>query len=242
MTYKVQLEIFEGPLDLLLYLIKKEEVNIYDIPIAKITEQYLGYLNLMQFLDLKLAGEFLVMASTLMQIKSKMLLPVEEHELEEEEEDPRAELVRRLIEYKKFKEVANRLEQLEHQRAQVFRRRVSPEATVPQEEEEYFEASLFDLISAFSKILKTIPKKEFFEIIKDEFTVEKKVHDLLHLLVVTPVVYFSKLFEQAKSKPEIVTTFLAILELIRLKEIVVRQRHSFAEIEIMRHPEHAKAK
>ncbi len=194
MTYKVKLEVFEGPLDLLLYLIKKEEIDIYDIPIARITEQYLGYLGLMQLLDLRLAGEFLVMASTLMQIKSKMLLPLEEREPEEEEElDPRAELVRRLLEYKKFKEAATCLEDLETQRFKTFRRRVmsatfgAPEA----EEESYFEANLFDLISAFSKILKTIPKKEFLEIIRDEFTVEKKVHDLLHLLVVKPVIYFS---------------------------------------------------
>ena len=171
MTYKVQLEIFEGPLDLLLYLIKKEEVNIYDIPIARVTEQYLDYLNLMQLLDLKLAGEFLVMASTLMQIKSKLLLPVEERKQEEEEEDPREELVRRLLEYKKFKEVAERLERLEQAQSQVFRRRASGqiEDQAGADGEEYFEASLFDLISAFSKILKVIPREEFLEIIKDEF-------------------------------------------------------------------------
>jgi segregation and condensation protein A len=244
MTYKVQLEIFEGPLDLLLYLIKKEELNIYDIPIAGITEQYLDYLKLMQLLDLKLAGEFLVMASTLMQIKSKLLLPVEEREQEEEEEDPREELVRRLLEYKKFKEVAERLERLEQAQSQVFRRRATGqiEDETEGEQGEYFEASLFDLISAFSKILKVIPRKEFLEIIKDEFTVEKKVHDLLHLLVVKPVIYFSKLFEKAKNKSEIIAIFLAILELIRLKEIVIRQKRAFSEIEIMRHPEHAQAK
>ncbi|MCQ9208714.1 MAG: segregation/condensation protein A [Omnitrophica bacterium] len=245
MSYKVRLEIFEGPLDLLLFLIKREEVNIYDIPIAKITKQYLEYLDLMQLLDLQLAGEFLVMASTLMQIKSKMLLPPEEQELQEEEqEDPRTELVRKLMEYKKFKEAAGRLEELEQARLETFRRGVTPASFAAEEEtgEGYFEASLFDLISAFSKILKTIPKKEFLEIIKDEFTVEKTVHDLLHLLVVKPVIYFSKLFERAKSKTEIITTFLAVLELIRLKEIMVRQGTAFSEIQIMRRPEHIKAK
>ncbi len=245
MTYKVKLEVFEGPLDLLFYLIKKEEIDIYDIPIARITEQYLGYLGLMQLLDLRLAGEFLVMASTLMQIKSKMLLPLEEREPEEEEElDPRAELVRRLLEYKKFKEAATCLEDLETERLKTFRRRVIPATFgAPEtEEESYFEANLFDLISAFSKILKTIPKKEFLEIISDEFTVEKKVHDLLHLLVVKPVIYFSKLFERAKNKAEIIATFLALLELIRLKEVIIRQRRSFGEIEIIRHPEHIKAR
>lgn len=245
MSYKVKLEIFEGPLDLLLYLIKKEEVDIYDIPIAKITEQYLQYLDVMQLLDLRLAGEFLVMASTLMQIKSKMLLPPEEQEPEEEEyEDPRAELVRRLLEYKKFKEAANRLGDLEKEHAKLFRRKASGLSFEVQEteEESYFEASLFDLISAFSKIVKSIPKQEFLEIIKDEFTVERKVHDLLHFLVVEPVIYFSKLFEKAKNKSEIIVIFLSILELIRLKEIVVRQNQPFGEMQIMRHPEQIKAK
>lgn len=245
MTYKVKLEIFEGPLDLLLYLLKKEEVNIYDIPIAKITSQYLEYLNLMQLLDLKLAGEFLVVAATLMQIKSKMLLPPDEQDDEDQEEqDPRAELVRKLLEYRKFKEAANCLEEMETKEAQVFRRRVNPDSLglEQEEQEQYFEASLFDLISAFSKILKTIPKNEFLEIIKEEYTVEKKIHDLLHLLLIKPVLYFSKLFEKAKSKVEIITTFLAILELIRLKEIVIRQSSSFSEIQIMRHSDHMKAK
>ncbi|UCB56657.1 MAG: segregation/condensation protein A [Candidatus Omnitrophota bacterium] len=246
MSYKVKLEVFEGPLDLLLYLIKKEEIDIYHIPIAKITEQYLEYLNLMRLLDLRLAGEFLVMASTLMQIKSKMLLPIDETQAEEEqEEDPRAELVRRLLEYKRFKQAATSLEKLEEAQSDVFRRRVTPESldgTGEPAEEDYFEASLFDLISAFSKILKTVPKKEFLEVVKDEFTVERKVHDLLHLLVVKPVIYFSSLFEKAKNKVEIVTTFLAILELIRLQEIAVRQKGSFGDIQITRHPDHIKAR
>lgn len=229
-------------MDLLLFLLKREEVNIYDIPIAKVTAQYLEYLDLMQLLDLRLAGEFLVMASTLMQIKSRMLLPVEEQELEEEgEEDPRAELVRKLVEYKKFKEAALHLEEMEEQQLKTFRRRVSP-SSVQGQEETYFEASLFDLISAFSKVVKTIPKKQILEIIKDEFTVERKVHDLLHLLLLKPVIYFSKLFEEAKSKVELIATFLAILELIRLKEIVVRQSRPFDEIQVMLHPEYSRVK
>ena len=132
---------------------------------------------------------------------------------------------------------------MEKSQAQTFRRRVTPEnLDLPEVEEgDYFEASVFDLISAFSKILKVIPKKEFLEIIQDEFTVSRKVHDLLHLLVQTPVILFSKLFEEAQSKSEIVATFLATLELIRLKEIVIRQNRSFGEIQIMRHPEHMQA-
>jgi len=245
MSYKVKLEVFEGPLDLLLYLIKKEEIDIYDIPIARIAGQYLQYLNLMQLLDLRLAGEFLVMASTLIQLKSKMLLPLEERQPEEEEqEDPRAELVRRLVEYKKFKEVATRLEELEKEQSQIFRHRATSAALAAagSEEENYFEASLFDLISAFSKILKTVPKEEFLQILRDEFTVEKKIHDLLHLLIIKPVIYFSKLFEKTKNKIEIITIFLAVLELIRVKEVVIRQEHPFSEIQIMRRAEHIKVK
>ncbi|MFC1632281.1 segregation and condensation protein A [Candidatus Omnitrophota bacterium] len=244
MSYKVKLEVFEGPLDLLLYLIKREEVDIYDIPVSKITEEYLEYINLMQMLDLRLAGEFLVMASTLMHIKSRMLLPPDEQEVDEQEdEDPRAELVRRLLEYKKFKEAANRLEELEQEQDKVFRRRVTmqPEPGQTEPDQTYFEASLFDLLAAFSKIAKSIPRQQFLEIIKDEFTVEKKVHDLLHLLVVKPVIQFSKLFEQARTKVEVIVTFLAILELIRLKEVVIRQSQTFADIQILRHPKHMQA-
>ena len=232
MSYKVKLEIFEGPLDLLLFLIKKEEIDICDIPIARITEQYLEYMELMKLLDLSIAGEFLVMAATLMHIKSRMLLPPEElEELEEEEEDPRAELVRRLLEYKKFKEAAKQLEERELGQRNVFTRISAAE---DEEKGTFFEASLFDLISAFSKVIEGIPKEAFQEIIKDEVTVEEKVHQLLHMLMAEPTVYFTRIFENARSKIEIIATFLAILELIRLKEIIVLQRSLFGEIEIMR--------
>lgn len=234
MTYKIKLELFEGPLDLLLYLIKKEEVDILDIPIAKITDQYLKYLEVMQLLDLEIAGEFLVMAAELMRIKSKMLLPPEEQPPEEEEEqDPRAELVRRLLEYQKFKEAAKRLGEMETSRKDFFARRLS----VPEETEggePYFETGIFDLIAAFSKVMQRLPKKMLYEITDDEFSVEEKIHEILHRMVMESVVYFSSLFEKAKSRFEIVTTFLAILELIRLQEIVVRQKHLFGEIEILR--------
>ncbi len=236
MSYKVKLEVFEGPLDLLLYLIKKNELDIYDIPIADITEQYLEYLELMRMLDLNIAGEFLVMAATLIHIKSKMLLPPEENEiLPEEEEDPREELVRRLLEYKRFKEVAGVLQDLEGQRKKMFTR--STVADI-ESEEKFFEASLFDLITALTRVLKDVPKEVFQEIIKDEFTVEQKVHDLLHMLVEKPVIYLTELFKKAKSKLEIIATFLAVLELIRLKEIIVAQKKSFDDIEVIRNEKH----
>ena len=236
MSYKVKLDVFEGPLDLLLYLIKKNEIDIYDIPIADITEQYLEYLDLMRMLDLNIAGEFLVMAATLIHIKSKMLLPPDEKELlPEEEEDPREELVRRLVEYKKFKEVAGILQDLEGQRKKMFTRDIPFEA---EPGEVFFEASLFDLITAFTRVLKDVPKDIFQEIIKDEFTVERKVHDLLHMLVKSPALSLFSLFNNSKNKQEIIATFLAVLELIRLKEILVVQNRNFSDIEIIRNEKH----
>jgi len=240
MTYKVQLPIFEGPLDLLLYLIKKDEINIYDIPVSKITDQYLEYLEVMKMLDLEIAGEFILMAATLMHIKSKMLLPPEEKAEEEavEEVDPREELVKKLVEYKRFKEAAKDLKDMYGRQKNTFTRLPGGEKPMPQEEAgPAFEASLFDLITAFSKILKEVPKETFHEVIEDEFTVSKKIHDILHVLVKEPVLYFSNLFKNAKNKNEVVSMFLALLELVKLKEVVLTQTTSFGEIEIRRNPE-----
>jgi segregation and condensation protein A len=238
MSYKIKLELFEGPLDLLLYLVKKDHLNIYDIPIAKVTGQYLEYLNLMQLLDLNIAGEFLVMAATLMQIKSKMLLPAEETAVEEEQEDPRAELVKRLLEYEKFKQIAETLRQKESGQQEVFKRpKVEIDTNLPEQKEVYFEASIFDLINAFSQALKDVPREVFYEVIKDEFTIEQKIHDILHMLLLKQSVLLSELFVRAKNKIEIVVTFLAILELIRMKEIACIQKDLFREIEIMKNKE-----
>jgi len=239
MTYKVKLEVFEGPLDLLLYLITKEEIDIYDIPIAKITDQYLEYLELMKLLDLNIAGEFIVMAATLIHIKSKMLLPPDQTEAEgQAEEDPRAELVKRLLEYKKFKEAAAELSQMESHHKHFFARvgtGVKPEE-IPSNDD-FFEASLFDLITAFTKVLKDIPKDTFYKVVRDEFTVSEKIHDILHMLVEKKKMLFTELFKKAKNKSEIVTMFLALLELIKIKEVVVGQAAPFGEIEIMRNTE-----
>lgn len=242
MSYKVKLEVFEGPLDLLLYLIKKEEIDIYDIPIAKITDQYLEYLELMQLMDLNIAGEFLVMAATLMHIKSRLLLPPETVEGEEQEEaDPRAELVKRLLEYKKFKEAAQELQSMESTQKHFFAR-VGPGAEVKDApaKDEFFEASLFDLITAFTKVLKDIPKETFYKVIKDEFTVSEKIHDLLHILVEKNTMFFGDLFKSAKTKFEIITIFLALLELIKIKEVIITQSSPFGDIEIRRNPESIK--
>lgn len=239
MSYKIKLEIFEGPLDLLLYLVKKDHLNIYDIPIAKVTEQYLGYLNLMQLLDLNIAGEFLVMSATLLQIKSKMLLPAEEGvDSEEAQEDPREELVRRLLEYEKFKEIAQELHQKEIGQREVFKRpKVEAQAELTKNQEVYFEASIFDLINAFSQALKDVPKEVFYEVVKDKFTVEEATHEILHLLLIKQEVKLFELFGRAKNKLEIIVIFLAVLELIRMKEITARQNELFQEIEIVRNKE-----
>ena len=239
MSYKVKLDVFEGPLDLLLYLIQKEEVDIYDIPIAKITDQYLEYLELMKLMDLSIAGEFLVMAATLMHIKSKMLLPPEPAEGgQAPEEDPRAELVKRLLEYKKFKEAATELSQMESHHKHFFAR-VGPGVDIEElpQEETFFEASLFDLITAFTKVLKDIPKDIFYKVVKDEFTVSEKIHDVLHMVVEKKTILFTELFKAAKTKFEIITIFLALLELIKMREIIVIQTAPFGEIEIMKNAE-----
>jgi segregation and condensation protein A len=235
MSYKIKLDIFEGPLDLLLYLVKKDHLNIYDIPIAKVTEQYLEYLNLMQLMDLNIAGDFLVLAAELMKIKSKMLLPVDENAPPEEQEDPREELVKRLLEYEKFKQIAEDLRERETTQKEVFKRpKVEVDLGDTGTKEVCFEANIFDLISAFTQALKDIPKEVFYEVVKDEFTIEEKIHQLLHALLVTPSIKISELFSKAKHKMEVIVTFLAILELIRMKEAVAVQRDLFGEVEICR--------
>ena len=240
MSYKLTLDIFEGPLDLLLYLIKKDDIDIKDIPIVQITEQYMQYIEMMKMLDLDFVGDFLVMAATLMQIKSKMLLPPDPNEVQEEELDPRDELIRRLYEYKQFKEIADVLHTKEVARRNLFSRHIDPE-TLDQLKEDarevYFEANLFDLINALSEALKKLPEDIIHEIIKEEFTVEQKIHDILHGLVDRPAIMLTEFFAKAKTKLEIVVTFLAILELIRLKEIKVAQKKIFGEIEVLRNKE-----
>ncbi len=231
MNYKVSLDVFEGPLDLLLYLIKKEELNIYDIPMARITEQYLEYVELMELMDLEIAGEFLVMAATLMHIKSRTLLPPEAIVEEEDETDPRAELVRQLLEYKRFKEAAQGLKEFELKRSLLFSR-FGIEADFENTGNPFERVSLFELIAAFSKVLKELQPAMVHEVVKDEFTVGDKVQEITFRLKQTHKIYFSQLFSAAKNRYEVITTFLALLELIRLKTVSVDQPEEFGEIEI----------
>ncbi len=237
MHYKLKLDIFEGPLDLLLYLIKKNDIDIHDIPISQITEQYMQHIDMMKLLDLDIVGDFLVMAATLMQIKSKMLLPPDTSPPPEEEIDPRDELAHRLLEYKKFKEIAEALKKKELLRQEFFSR-TPDEQRLRQRQDEakeiYYEASLFDLISALTQAIKKLPEEVIHEITTEEFTVEQKIHDILHYLLEQPCIKLQDLFKKTRHRIEIIVVFLAVLELVRLNEIIAIQKGLFGEIEIIR--------
>ncbi len=230
--YKVDLEVFEGPLDLLLYLIKKDEIDIYDIPIESVTRQYCRYLDLMRMLDLNIAGEFIVMAATLMMIKSRMLLPVDERpELEEEDDvDPRWELVRKLVEYKKFKDVALDLHDKELDQENRFGRGGENVVLDSDLGMSLKDVNIFDLISAFNEALSRVKPEEIGEIEEDTFTVAEKIDMILTTVRSQGKVLFGDLFGSMAGRSEIICTFLGLLELIRLKQVKVAQEGKFGEI------------
>jgi segregation and condensation protein A len=233
--YTVRLEMFEGPLDLLLHLIHKNELDITNIPIALITEQYLEYLKLMRVLNLDIAGEYLLMASTLLYIKSKMLLPASSEEEEAEGEDPRTELVRRLLEYQKYREAAAELEKRPMLDRDVFLRSTSMEIEDAGEEGRV-EVSLFELVEAFRKILERVKKEEFHEVILDRLTVEEKIQEILSLLQREKrSISFHLLFPEQASRRVIIITFLAILELVKMKLIRIFQVAPFETIRLSIH-------
>jgi len=239
--YKVKFEVFEGPLDLLLYLIKKEEVDIYEVNLTRLATQFIEYIEVMRMLDLEIAGEFLVMASTLMYIKSRELLPVDQQvvaEGEEEGEDPRWELIRQLVEYKKFKDAAAQLQVLEGRQENVYPRLpVKPEFTETPAPVRT-NVSLFDLINAVNSVLKRINQREDLrDIFEDKWTVSEKIEQLIQMLKESASLKFSTLFASATSRSEVVVTFLALLELMRLKQILATQLQAFGEIEICRAPQ-----
>ncbi len=238
--YKVQFEVFEGPLDLLLYLIKKEEVDIYEVNLTKLATQFIEHVDLMRTFDLEVAGEFLVMASTLMFIKSRELLPVEQQvvvEGEEEGEDPRWELIRQLVEYKKFKDAAAQLQALEARQENIYPRlpgKIEFEsiAAAPVKPE----AGIFDLLNAVNAVLKRFQDKASGtrEIFEDKWSVSEKIEFVLATVSERSAVRFSELFETAANRSEVVCTFLALLELIRLRQLMCLQGEPFDEIEIRR--------
>lgn len=236
--YKVNLEVFEGPLDLLLYLIRKNEIDITDIPIDTIAEQYAEYLSLMKMLDLNMAGEFLVMAATLSLIKSRMLLPVEDQGDEEGEgdegKDPRWDLVQQLLAYKRYKDAADALLQLELRQQNVFGPGggllVAEEDL--KEERAIGEVGLFDLIDAFNDVLSRAKIEPIGEIEPIRWTVPDKIDMILEMTSTTERIRFSKLFNPESPRGEIIVTFLALLELLRLRQITILQESAFSEIEI----------
>jgi segregation and condensation protein A len=223
---KITLGEFEGPLDLLLYLIRQEQVNIYDIPIARITDEYLRYLNLMQELDLTVAGDFLVMAAQLIEVKSRMLLPRDPLAQEEETDDPRAELVNRLLEHEKFKAAAEMLwsratvERAVFTRAEIETDKNNPEVAV----------GLFDLLRVFQDILNRHKEEVLMEIEREEITMAEMIDRLRNMVRSAGELNLVKFFERAQSRRELVVAFLSILELVRLAEISLVQRETFGEI------------
>ena len=235
MDYKVKLEVFEGPLDLLLYLIKRDEVDIYEISIERITKQYLEYMEAFQVLNIEVAGEFIVMAANLLYIKSRMLLPKDQQmaEVDAEEDDPRWELIRQLIEYKKFKEAAAHLRHREQAQEALFPR--GPSALDARDKEANLsleDVGIFDLINAFQKVLRRLEsrREDLREIFAENFTVADKIEVLLRMTSSGVPLRFEECFASAATRTEIVVTFLALLELIRLKQLRVRQEEPFGEI------------
>ena len=233
--YKVKLEVFEGPLDLLLYLIKQDEIDIYDISLERITSQYLEYLQAFKELNIELAGEFIVMAANLIYLKSRSLLPLDQQPPEEDagEEDPRWELIRQLIEYKKFKEAATELHLRELQQERMFAREAASSSTL-QEPLRLGEVGIFQLINAFQTVIKRIEaRQELQEIFGERFSVSEKIDMILRRVGTGAPLRFSDLFGQVVSRVEVVVTFLALLELIRLKQVRAFQKSVFEEIEIV---------
>lgn len=244
MSYTIKLDSFEGPLDLLLHLIDRAEVDIYDIPIADITEQYLSTIHEMQELQLDVASEFLVMAASLLSIKSKMLLPKkEEHvfqphldmDMDVEEADPRDELVARLLEYKRFKMLAEKLREKEMGRSRVYTRPAEDlSAYVREEENTIKNVTLYDLIASLEKLVTRLQQKEpVAKVSRDEISIKDRMKEIRDLLSFRGgMIRFSQLFSQSASRTEIVTTFLALLELMKAKHVVCVQNQLFSDIMI----------
>ncbi len=232
--YKVKLEVFEGPLDLLLYLIKRDEIDIYDISLERITSQYLEYLQAFKELNIELAGEFIVMAANLIYLKSRSLLPRDQQPPEEDagEDDPRWELIRQLIEYKKFKEAAAKLNLRALEQERIFVRETASTSPL-QEPLRLGEVGIFQLIGAFQTVMKRIEaRQDVQELFSERFSVSEKIDSILQRVATGDRLRFSDLFGAAASRIEVVVTFLALLELIRLKQVRAVQKNVFEEIEI----------
>ncbi len=231
-TYSIKLPVFEGPLDLLLHLIRENKVDIYDIPIAEITRQYIEYLDLMKELNLEVAGEFLVMAATLIQIKTRMLLPVDEEVPPEEMEDPRVELVERLLQYQAFKDAGLELMERRKRWSDHFWRGSSlPEE--PETEPCLFDVDIYDLLVAFKRVLEKAPPQAV-TITRERLTVKDRMNLIIERLDEETTVRFEEVFEGDSSRSQLIVTFLALLELLRLGVVRSYQEGPFGQIWIIR--------
>jgi segregation and condensation protein A len=231
--YRVRLPVFEGPLDLLLHLIKKNEVGIVDIPIAAITEQYLAYLEMMQQLNLDVAGEFLVMAATLTLVKSRMLLPPSEDDIDEEEPDPRAQLVQQLLEYQRYREAALALSERPWLHRDVFTREPTMDAPADAAADvgpPRVQVTMWELLEAFRGILKRAKPESVHEVVIEPVSLRDRIESLLRLLGVARVVEFDSLFDDATTRIEIIVTFLALLELMKMSAVRAVQDERFGRI------------
>lgn len=227
----IRLDSFEGPLDLLLHLIKKEEIDIWNIPIAHITEQYLEYLSIMRDLNINLAGEWLMMAATLIYIKSRMLVPQEKKsgDQEDQEEDPRTELVYQLLEHQKFKNAAEMLYTREEVENAVWNK---PPPDALEDGDDVIAVTLFDLLRAFREVLVRFEATRVMEVEHENVTIEEKIEDIRNRFLVHDKLMFSSFFAEARSKRHLIVTFLALLELVRLREIWLFQKKAFEDIQI----------
>jgi len=236
MTYKIKLPVFEGPFDLLLFLIKKNEIDVYDIPVAEITRQYLEYLELMKILDLDIAGEFIEMVATLLLIKVRMLLPRHEGMDEEDIEDPRSQLVAQLLEYKQFKEVSFSLGDLEYRRRRHFSRNIPRQMTIPeppQDDTFLDDVSLFDLLTAFKSALDNMPKVTVHQVNIIKVSLEDQVGFIIEQIGNRPYILFREICKSLQTKMELIVTFMAILDLGRLHFLAAKQSEVFGEIRLV---------
>lgn len=242
MDYKIMIDAFEGPMDLLLHLIDKAAIDIYDIPINNIAEQFIEYIKHMEELNLDITADFLVMAATLLEIKSKMLLPnkssFNEMEIETEELDPRVELVRRLVEYKKYKDIAVELRLFEIMQSKVYYKPKEDLTDYGTNEFEFEGLNIEKLFKSLSKIIEKRSKVNMVldinEIQREEYTLEKCIHDIKIKLNINDKLTFNDLLKEDSTKNEIITFFLSILELIRMKYINVIQKEDFSDLIIRR--------
>lgn len=239
--YKIKLPIFEGPFDLLLYLIRKNELDIYDIPIAEITRQFLDYLKLIELLDLEVAGEFIEMVATLMLIKARMLLPHPEDISGEELEDPRRELVLQLLEYKRFKEAADNLQGFQEDQRKLFPRyteQIRKEYEKSDGEDDFeIDATLFDLLSAFKRALDNMPKITVHQVKVLKITIEDQVKFLINQIGNKKHILFSELQKHLRDKITLIVTIMAILDLMRLRFLSAKQGKAFEEIRLVASPD-----